>query len=86
MFVFRLPQGTYQEKPKLPFVPGSEVSGVVTEVADDVHSVKVRNLDREKQVLSVVARRPWSRQCAVFPPEVLGGCVLVRLCVCARRL
>ncbi len=38
-----MPQGTYQEKPKLPFVPGSEVSGVVTEVADDVHSVKVES-------------------------------------------
>ena len=54
MFVFRLPQGTYQEKPKLPFVPGSEVSGVVTEVADDVHSVKVKFLtDGETHPLSL---------------------------------
>ncbi len=66
-------QGTYQEKPRLPFVPGSEVSGVVTEVADDVHSVKVRpgndyrrqpswhiNLLRETTILSVsVPSRCW---------------------------
>ena len=29
-------QGTYQEKPKLPFTPGSEASGIVTEVGGDV--------------------------------------------------
>jgi NADPH2:quinone reductase len=28
--------GKYQRKPPLPFVPGTEVSGVVTEVADAV--------------------------------------------------
>ena len=28
--------GTYQRKPSLPFVPGTEVSGIVTAVADDV--------------------------------------------------
>ena len=35
-------QGTYQEKRKLPFVPGGEVSGVVTEVGLDVRTVRVR--------------------------------------------
>lgn len=34
-------QGTYQEKPKLPFIPGSEVSGVVTELGPEVSTLKV---------------------------------------------
>lgn len=32
--------GKYQRKPPLPFVPGTEVSGVVTEVASDVREFK----------------------------------------------
>ncbi len=34
-------QGRYQEKPKLPFTPGSECSGTVVEVGRDVRTVKV---------------------------------------------
>ena len=34
-------QGLYQEKPKLPFVPGSEVSGRVIEIGSDVRTVAV---------------------------------------------
>ena len=34
-------QGQYQVKPKLPFVPGSELSGTVTEVGTKVKSLKV---------------------------------------------
>jgi NADPH2:quinone reductase len=34
-------QGLYQIKPPVPFVPGGEVAGVVSEVADDVSSVAV---------------------------------------------
>eukprot|EP00198_Chlamydomonas_reinhardtii_P006595 XP_001695931.1 predicted protein [Chlamydomonas reinhardtii] len=34
-------KGGYQDKPKLPFIPGSEVSGVVTEVASGVKSLRV---------------------------------------------
>jgi NADPH2:quinone reductase len=34
-------QGLYQIKPPVPFVPGGEVAGVVSEVADDVTSVAV---------------------------------------------
>ena len=34
-------QGLYQDRPKLPFVPGSEVSGVVIEVGRDVRTVAV---------------------------------------------
>jgi NADPH:quinone reductase len=32
--------GKYQVKPEAPFTPGSEVAGVVTEVADDVTDIK----------------------------------------------
>lgn len=34
-------QGKYQRRPPLPFVPGTETAGIVTEVADDVRRVKV---------------------------------------------
>jgi len=34
-------EGRYQIKPPTPFVPGSEIAGIVTEVADDVESVSV---------------------------------------------
>ncbi|PRW33214.1 quinone oxidoreductase 2-like protein isoform A [Chlorella sorokiniana] len=34
-------QGQYQEKPKLPFVPGSECSGTVVECGRDVRTLKV---------------------------------------------
>lgn len=34
-------QGLYQEKPKLPFIPGSEVSGRVLEIGNDVRTVAV---------------------------------------------
>ena len=33
-------QGTYQERPKLPFVPGSECSGVIIEVGRDVRGLQ----------------------------------------------
>lgn len=33
--------GQYQVKPPLPFTPGAEASGVITEVASGVHNVKV---------------------------------------------
>lgn len=34
-------QGQYQEKPKLPFVPGAECSGTVVEVGRDVRTLRV---------------------------------------------
>lgn len=34
-------QGLYQEKPKLPFVPGSEVSGRIIEIGSDVRTLSV---------------------------------------------
>lgn len=36
-----LVQGKYQHKPELPFFPGGEISGVVTELADDVSGWRV---------------------------------------------
>lgn len=33
-------EGRYQRHPELPFVPGTEISGVVLEVAPDVHALK----------------------------------------------
>ena len=36
-----LTAGKYQRRPPLPFVPGSEIAGIVTEVADDVNGVCV---------------------------------------------
>ena len=37
-------QGQYQVKPKLPFIPGAEVSGKVIEIGKDVRTVKVGDL------------------------------------------
>ena len=34
-------EGNYQIKPPFPFTPGSEASGVITELADDVPHLKV---------------------------------------------
>lgn len=34
-------QGLYQDRPDLPFAPGLEIAGVVTEVADDTEAVRV---------------------------------------------
>ncbi len=33
-------QGLYQDKPSLPFIPGSEVSGIVIDVGQKVKSLK----------------------------------------------
>ena len=34
-------QGRYQRKPPLPFSPGSEIAGIVTEVGDETNRIKV---------------------------------------------
>ena len=34
-------QGKYQAKPPLPFIPGGEVAGIVSEVGSDVPNVEV---------------------------------------------
>ncbi len=44
-------QGLYQDHPKLPFVPGNEVSGVVIEVGRDVRTVSVGDAVRPPGLL-----------------------------------
>jgi D-arabinose 1-dehydrogenase-like Zn-dependent alcohol dehydrogenase len=34
-------QGEYQVKPKLPFIPGSEVSGIIVELGEGVKKFRV---------------------------------------------
>lgn len=49
-------QGLYQEKPKLPFVPGGEVSGEVIEIGR-----KVKSIGKGDLVIP-----PCSQKCIVF--------------------
>ena len=39
--LYRNTQGQYQVKPKLPFIPGSEVSGKIIEIGRDVRTLAV---------------------------------------------
>jgi NADPH:quinone reductase-like Zn-dependent oxidoreductase len=39
-----MPQGQYQVKPKLPFIPGSEVSGIVCQLGPAVKGFKPGDL------------------------------------------
>jgi NADPH2:quinone reductase len=50
--------GKYQVKPEVPFTPGSEVAGVVTEVASDVTNVKVG-----ARVLATAGQGGLAEQC-----------------------
>jgi NADPH2:quinone reductase len=52
--------GKYQFKPETPFTPGNETSGVVTEVASDVHNVKPGD-----RVLAVASTGGLAQQCTV---------------------
>ncbi len=36
-----LVQGKYQEKPELPFIPGTDFSGVIEQIANDIHGMAV---------------------------------------------
>lgn len=49
--------GKYQRKPPLPFVPGTEVSGVVAEVAADVSGFRVGDRGRRDARLGRLWRR-----------------------------
>lgn len=53
-------QGKYQFKPELPFIPGSEVAGVVRAVADDVSGFKVGD-----KVMAFTAQGGFAQQLAV---------------------
>jgi NADPH:quinone reductase len=50
--------GKYQFKPEVPFTPGNETSGVVTEIADDVRNVKPGD-----RVLAVAGTGGLAQQC-----------------------
>ena len=52
--------GKYQVKPEIPFTPGSEVAGVVTEVASDVTNVSVG-----ARVLGSAGQGALAEQCIV---------------------
>ncbi|MDX1580426.1 MAG: NADPH:quinone oxidoreductase family protein [Alphaproteobacteria bacterium] len=57
--------GNYQFKPDMPFTPGSELAGVVTEVADDVKNIKVGD-----HVLVMRTHGGWTEE-AVVPEDVV---------------
>lgn len=59
-------QGLYQDKPKLPFIPGSEVSGVITEVGSKVKSVKVGD-----RVIAITQTGAFAEQVVVHEAAVL---------------
>jgi NADPH2:quinone reductase len=58
--------GKYQVKPQAPFVPGSEVAGVVTEVASDVQSVRTGD-----RVLVIAGQGGLAEQCVVPATSVI---------------
>ena len=60
-------QGKYQVKPPLPFVPGGEVAGVVSEVAPDVTSVELG-----QRVLAMSSQGGFAEEVVVPSQRVLG--------------
>ena len=54
-------QGLYQDKPRLPFIPGSEVSGIVTEVGQKVKALKLG--DHVRSCSSGLCPDVWSQIC-----------------------
>ncbi|KAK9809173.1 hypothetical protein WJX72_010753 [[Myrmecia] bisecta] len=58
-------QGQYQERPKLPFIPGSEVSGRVMEVGRDVRTVKVGDM-----VCGVTNGGAFAEECVIRESSV----------------
>jgi NADPH2:quinone reductase len=53
-------QGLYQVKPELPFSPGLELSGIITEVGADVSTWKIGD-----RVMAVVEYGAFAEKCAV---------------------
>ncbi|WP_299437197.1 NADPH:quinone oxidoreductase family protein [uncultured Rhodospira sp.] len=59
--------GKYQEKPEPPFVPGFELAGTVTEVADDVTAVRVGDRVMAMPGLGAFAEEAVVPERAVWP-------------------
>lgn len=67
--------GKYQERPPLPFIPGSEISGVVLEIGKDVKEVKVGD-----RVCAVVGKGGFSEEVVCASASVFSipeGCDLI---------
>ena len=60
-----LVQGLYQVKPPLPFSPGMELAGIVTEVGADV-----RNVKRGDRVIASPGRGGFAQECLVAADRV----------------
>ena len=60
-------QGKYQTKPPLPFVPGGEVAGVVSEIAPDV-----TNVELGQRVLGMSSQGGFAEEVVVDAQRVLG--------------
>ena len=59
-------QGKYQAKPQLPFVPGGEVSGVVSEISPEVTSLKVGD-----RVLAMVSQGGFAEEVVIQAERAL---------------
>ena len=60
-------QGRYQIRPALPFVPGSEIAGEVTEVGDDVEGVEVGD-----RVMASVGLGGFADEIVLSPAQLMS--------------
>lgn len=60
-----LVSGQYQEKPPLPFTPGSEAGGVITEIGDGV-----ANLKRGDRVMALTGGGAFAEEVVVDAPRI----------------
>jgi NADPH:quinone reductase len=84
-------QGLYQVKPPLPFTPGGELAGVITEIGEGVTGYKVND-----RVIAFPGTGGFAEECAVdaaklmpLPPDMdfeQGSAFLVAYCTSLRAL
>lgn len=88
-------QGQYQEKPKLPFVPGAECSGTVVEVGRDVRTLQVGDKVRLScwariegcgALRAVPVKFGAAKGCRIVPPAGRLGAGAHPLRCCGARL
>jgi NADPH2:quinone reductase len=60
-------ENRYQTKPQLPFVPGSELAGVVKEVGEDVAGIHAG-----QRVMCIVTHGAFAEECLVPAHRVIG--------------